>query len=54
MAKIDAKVGWIKNPKTGEYTAPKTLTSAVYCQNGENVESYLNRREEEIDNKVIG
>ena len=50
MAKIETIVKWLKEPESKKILAPKTLTSCVYDENGETVETRLNEVFQSVSN----
>ena len=52
MTKIETIVKWLKDPESKKILAPKTLTSCVYDENGETVETRLNNLQQMITGSV--
>lgn len=50
MAKIETIVKWLKDPESKKILAPKTLTSCVYDENGNTVETRLNEVFQSVSN----
>ena len=48
MIKIETIAKWLKEPESKKILAPKTLTSCVYDENGETVETRLNNLQQMI------
>ena len=52
MTKIETIAKWLKEPESKKILAPKTLTSCVYDENGETVETRLNNLQQMITGSV--
>jgi len=50
MAKIETIVKWLKDPESKKILAPKTLTSCVYDENGNTIETRLNEVFQSVSN----
>ena len=50
MTKIETITKWLKEPESKKILAPKTLTSCVYDENGETVETRLNEVFQSVSN----
>ena len=50
MTKIETITKWLKEPESKKILAPKTLTSCVYDENGETVETWLNEVFQSVSN----
>lgn len=50
MIKIETITKWLKEPESKKILAPKTLTSCVYDENGETVETRLNEVFQSVSN----
>ena len=50
MTKIETITKWLKEPESKKILAPKTLTSCVYDENGETVETRLNKVFQSVSN----
>ena len=50
MTKIETIAKWLKDPESKKILAPKTLTSCVYDENGETVETRLNEVFQSVSN----
>ena len=50
MTKIETIAKWLKEPESKKILAPKTLTSCVYDENGETVETRLNEVFQSVSN----